>query len=119
MADMKNKLAQLQQEGFVLIEGALSPDETEHIRQRINYARKKGWEEGLNAVGNMWFDTLLDREPDTYESLVGHSSVRPYLERLNGQTVSTPKSTRTHQPGSLSPRMAHGFLRLLAGKAVC
>ena len=77
MADMKDKLAQLQQEGFVLIEGALSPEETENIRQRINYAREQGWEEGLNAVGNMWFDTLLDREPDTYESLVGHSSVRP------------------------------------------
>ena len=48
-----------------LIEGALSSEETEHIRQRVNYAREQGWEEGLNAVGNMWFDSLLDREPDT------------------------------------------------------
>ena len=63
MADIKGELEKLQQNGFVLIAGALSPDETEHIRQRINYAREQGWEEGLNAVGNMWFDTLLDREP--------------------------------------------------------
>ena len=59
MADIKDELKKLQQNGFVLIEGALSPDETERIRQRINYAREQGWEEGLNAVGNMWFDTLL------------------------------------------------------------
>ena len=119
MADMKDKLAQLQQEGFVLIEGALSPEETENIRQRINYAREQGWEEGLNAVGNMWFDTLLDREPDTYESLVGHSSVRPYLEGLMGKQCQL-RSLRAHiNPRSLSPRVAHGFLRLLAGTAVC
>ena len=44
MADIKDELKKLQQNGFVLIEGALSPDETENIRQRINYAREKGWE---------------------------------------------------------------------------
>ena len=43
MADIKDKLVQLQQEGFVLIEGALSPEETQQIRQRINYAREMGW----------------------------------------------------------------------------
>ncbi len=53
MEDIESKLDQLERDGFVLIKGALSPEETEHIRQRINYAREIGWEEGLNAVGNM------------------------------------------------------------------
>ena len=99
MADIKDELKKLQQNGFVLLEGALSPDETGNIRQRINYAREKGWEEGLNAVGNMWFDTLLDREPDTYQPLVGHPSVRPYLEGLMGKQCQL-RSLRAHiNPG--------------------
>ena len=99
MADIKDKLAQLQQEGFVLIEGALSPEETEQVRLRINHAREMGWEEGLNAVGNMWFDTLLDREPDTYAPLVGHPSIRPYLEGLMGKQCQL-RSLRAHiNPG--------------------
>ncbi len=61
MQDVARKIDQLDRDGFLLVEGALSSEETEHIRQRINYAREMGWEEGLNAVGNMWFDTLLDR----------------------------------------------------------
>ena len=43
MADTKGELKKLQQNGFVLIERVrLSPDETERIRQRINYAREQG-----------------------------------------------------------------------------
>ena len=60
MADMKDQLTKLQQERFRFDRRrVVSPKETEHIRQRVNYAREKGWEEGLNAVGNMWFDSLL------------------------------------------------------------
>ena len=70
MEDNKTNVTQLLENGYFLIEGALSPEETENIRQRVNFAREQGWEEGLNAVGNMWFDSLLDREPDTYAPLV-------------------------------------------------
>ena len=63
--DVEDKLDKLERDGYLLVEGALTLDETEHIRQRINYARQQGWEEGLNSVGNMWFDTLLDREPES------------------------------------------------------
>ena len=99
MEDNKANVAQLLEDGYILIEGALSQEETENIRQRVNYAREQGWEEGLNAVGNMWFDSLLDREPDTYAPLVGHPNVRPYLEGLMGKQCQL-RSLRAHiNPG--------------------
>ena len=79
-SDLESQLDQLEQDGFLLIEGALCPNEITQIRQRIEHARAMGWEEGLNEVGNMWFDSLLDREPDNFGPLVGHHNVRPYLQ---------------------------------------
>ena len=97
--DVGDKLDQLERDGYLLVEGALTPNETEHIRQRINYARQLGWEEGLNSVGNMWVDTLLDREPETYQPLVGHPSIRPYLEGMMGKQCQL-RSFRAHiNPG--------------------
>ena len=97
--DVEDKLDKLERDGYLLVEGALTLDETEHIRQRINYARQQGLEEGLNSVGNMWFDTLLDREPETYQPLVGHPSVRPYLEGMMGKQCQL-RSFRAHiNPG--------------------
>ena len=47
----------------------------------------------------MWFDTLLDREPETYRPLVGHTSVRPFLEGLMGKQCQL-RSLRAHiNPG--------------------
>ena len=70
-------LDELEEEGFVTISGALGPEQVEDIRQHINAAREKGWEEGLTAVGKMWFDSLLDREPETFGPLVGQAGLRP------------------------------------------
>ena len=99
MDDSERGLDQLEQDGFVLVTGALSPEETERIRIHINHAREMGWQEGLNAVGNMWFDTLLDREPETFAPLVGHPSVRPYLEGMMGKQCQL-RSLRAHiNPG--------------------
>ena len=99
MQDVADKLDQLERDGYVLIKGALSPQETELVRQRVDHARTMGWEEGLNAVGNMWFDSLLDREPETFAPLVGHPSVRPYLEGMMGKQCQL-RSLRAHiNPG--------------------
>jgi hypothetical protein len=99
-ADLQGRLDELESEGFVLVEGALSSDETAHIRSRVQVARELGWEDGLNQVGNMWFDSLLDREPDTYAPLVGHASVRPYLEGMMGKQCQL-RSLRAHiNPGA-------------------
>ncbi len=99
MDEVAARLDELDAEGFIVVEGAMTPDETEHARQRVNYAREQGWEEGLNAVGNMWFDSLLDREPETYASFVGHARLRPYLEGLMGPQCQL-RSLRAHiNPG--------------------
>lgn len=93
------QLDTLEKDGFLLIEQALSPSEVESIRLRIDHARQQGWEEGLNAVGNMWFDSLLDREPEHFSSLVGHANVRPYLEGMLGMQCQL-RSFRAHiNPG--------------------
>ena len=98
-SDLESQLDQLEQDGFLLIEGALCPNEITQIRQRIEHARAMGWEEGLNEVGNMWFDSLLDREPDNFGPLVGHHSVRPYLQGMLGQQCQL-RSFRAHiNPG--------------------
>ena len=93
------QLDALEENGFLLIEGALSSTETESARQRIEHARQKGWEEGLNSVGNMWFDSLLDREPEHFSHLVGHVNVRPFLEGMMGKQCQL-RSFRAHiNPG--------------------
>ena len=99
MEDMTGRLDQLERDGFLLIEGALSPQETKLLRQRVDHARQMGWEEGLNAVGNMWFDSLLEREPETFAPLVSHPHVRPYLEGMMGKQCQL-RSLRAHiNPG--------------------
>ena len=55
------EMDQLDHDGFLVIPGALSPEEVERIRVRLNEARERGWQEGLNPVGNMWFDHLLEQ----------------------------------------------------------
>ena len=95
----ESQLDQFEENGFFLVESALAPNEVKHLRQRINYAREQGWEEGLNAVGNMWFDSLLDREPQNYSSLVGHKNIRPHLEGMLGKQCQL-RSFRAHiNPG--------------------
>jgi hypothetical protein len=98
--DLQARLDQLDRDGFLLIEGALSPAETERCRARINFAREQGWEEGLNEVGNMWFDRLLEQDPETFCPLIAHPSVRPYLEALLGPQCQL-RSLRAHiNPGA-------------------
>lgn len=97
--DIAAGLKSLEANGYLLISGALTPEETERCRVAMNEARANGWQEGLNHVGNMWFDSLLDRMPDVFAPLVGHSSVRPYLEALYGPQCQL-RSLRGHiNPG--------------------
>jgi hypothetical protein len=92
-------LAVFEEKGWILIPGALTPEETERCRIALNTARANGWEEGLNHVGNMWFDSLLDRMPEVFAPMVGHPSIRPYLEALYGPQCQL-RSLRGHiNPG--------------------
>ena len=117
MDNLEAKLDRLEEDGFILVENALTPEETEHVRQRINHARAMGWEEGLNAVGNMWFDSLLDREPETYAPLVGHPSIRPILEGMMGRQCQL-RSFRAHiNPGPYLQEWHLDFYGYWAGEA--
>lgn len=99
MEDLDAVLDELEREGFVVISGALKPAQVEQVRQHVNAAREKGWQEGLNDVGNMWFDTLLDREPEVFAPLVGQERIRPVLEGLMGPQCQL-RSFRAHiNPG--------------------
>ena len=92
-------LEHLEAHGYAIIPGALSDEEVEKCRVALNQARANNWEEGLNAVGNMWFDSLLERMPETFASLVAHPSVRPYLAELLGAQCQL-RSFRGHiNPG--------------------
>lgn len=99
MTDLESRLDELEDVGFIVVEGALTAPEVELVRARVDNARTQGWEEGLNAVGNMWFDTLLDREPETFGPLVGQRSIRPILEGMMGPQCQL-RSYRAHiNPG--------------------
>lgn len=99
MDEIEHHLDQLERDGFLLIEAALPASDIQTIAQRLNHARSQGWQDGLNQVGNMWFDSLLDRDPATFTPLVAHGSVRPYLQRLLGKQCQL-RSLRAHiNPG--------------------
>jgi len=99
MKDLEAQLEQLDRDGFLVIEGALSSKEVERCRTRLNRARELGWQEGLNEVGNMWFDRLLEQDPDTFRPLIAHPSVRPILDALMGPQCQV-RSLRAHiNPG--------------------
>jgi hypothetical protein len=97
--DIDEELDRLDRDGFLLIAGTLDPGEVERVRTRLNHAREQGWQEGLNAVGNMWFDHLLEQEPDTFRPLVAHSSLRPYLEALMGPQCQLRRVRAHINPG--------------------
>ncbi len=100
MEALNQRLDELEHDGFLLLEGVLTREETDHVRWRVDHARAQGWEEGLNAVGNMWFDTLLDREPESFAPLVAHPGVRPVLEGMMGPQCQL-RSFRAHiNPGA-------------------
>jgi len=43
----------------------------------VSITRQQGWEEGLNSVGNMWFNTLLALEPEGSRNLIAQQGVIP------------------------------------------
>ena len=81
---VEQTLNHLEEHGFAVVRNALGMKTIGVVQQAIDDARANQWEDGLNAVGNMWFDSLLARMPDVFEPLVGHPSVEPYLRALMG-----------------------------------
>jgi hypothetical protein len=97
--DIDRDLESLERDGYILIEGALPPDEVERCRTALNQARENGWQEGLNSVGNMWFDHLLEQDPDTFAPLIAHPGVRSHLEALFGPQCQVRRVRAHINPG--------------------
>jgi hypothetical protein len=93
-------LDHMMEHGWVVIPGALDSDEVDLLRRTLRHARAMGWEDGLNQVGNMWFDSLLEREPKVFGPLVGHPAIKPHLTRLLGPQLQL-RTLRAHlNPGA-------------------
>ncbi|MBA3469703.1 MAG: phytanoyl-CoA dioxygenase family protein [Herpetosiphonaceae bacterium] len=93
--DVAAKLDQLERDGFLVISGALSPEEVQQSIEGLNNARRQGWQGAVSEVGSLWFDSLLDKDPQTFRPLVAHASVSPYLEMLAGAQLQL-RSFRGH-----------------------
>jgi len=83
--DAEAALDRLEEDGYLVVEGAISRAEAAHVQERVEHARRLGWEDGMNHLGNMWFDSLLWRDPDSFRPFVAHPSVRPLLAEAMGQ----------------------------------
>ena len=97
--NIEQDLDRLDRDGYLLIEGALTPEEVERYRAALNEARAKGWQDGVNPVGNMKFDSLLEKAPEIFSSLIAHSSVRPYLWALLGPQCQLRRLRAHINPG--------------------
>lgn len=102
MRDICADLERLDEDGFVVVDGALSSEEVQRCRVSLDHARANGWQEGLNLVGNMWFDHLLEQDPDTFRPLIAHPSVRDHLDALFG-----PQTQVRHLRAHINPGPYH------------
>lgn len=92
-------LADLDANGFVVIKGALPPDQVEQLRAGLKGARSARWQGGVNEVGTMWFSDLLERDPERYGALVAHPNVGPLLEALAGPQLQFRSMIAHTYPG--------------------
>lgn len=87
--------ATLLRDGWVLLRGALGPDEVAALRAMLRDAAARGLGAEPNQFGNMGFDSLLEHYPERVRPLVGHASVRPLLLALFGPQCQL-RSLRGH-----------------------
>ena len=94
------QLAQLKQDGFLLIKNALDPAAVTEWKEVLYdlYARKQY--EISNGVGNVAFEKLLLIQPELAKALMRHPSTSPYLRAILGQQCQL-RSLRAHvNPGA-------------------
>mmetsp|Transcript_18363 Transcript_18363/g.20410 ORF Transcript_18363/g.20410 Transcript_18363/m.20410 type:complete len:293 (-) Transcript_18363:28-906(-) len=98
--EITRSLAELDEKGFIVLKNALNEREILQLRTRLEYGKKNGWYNGVNKVGNMWFDSLLNQDPETFTQLICHPSSRAHLYGLLGRQCQV-RSMRGHiNPGA-------------------
>jgi hypothetical protein len=97
---VEQRLDDLATHGFVVIEGALGPDECAALSGRLRALHAEGHPRGSNDVGTVWFDDVLEVDPDLFGSLIAHPSVKEELRGLCGRQLQL-RSLRGHvYPGA-------------------
>lgn len=100
LTTIESQLAQLQQDGFLLLKNALDPATVAQWKEVLYdlYARKQY--EISNGVGNVAFEKLLLIQPAPAKALMRHPSTSPYLKAILGQQCQL-RSLRAHvNPGA-------------------
>ncbi|MEZ4683283.1 MAG: phytanoyl-CoA dioxygenase family protein [Caldilineaceae bacterium] len=99
-ATIDQTLAQLQQDGFLLIRNALDPATVAQWKGVLYDLYAKGQYEISNGVGNVAFEKLLALQPEAARALMVHPSTAPYLKAILGQQCQL-RSLRAHvNPGA-------------------
>lgn len=94
------RLDDLATNGFVVIEGALTPDEYSAYAARLRTFYESGYAHGSNDVGTVWFDDVLDLDRNLFGSLIAHPSVRRELEGLCGRQLQLRSLRGHYYPGA-------------------
>jgi hypothetical protein len=95
VTDLESRLEALDEQGFVHIPGALSPAEVEWFRTRLNTLHDEGREHGENDRGTIWYDGVLNVDPERFGTLIAHRSIREELRELCGPQLQL-RSMRGH-----------------------
>ena len=94
-ADFSKDLRHLNEQGFLLVEGALSADTVAQWQDVLYGMYERGEYEIDNSVGNVAFEKLLALQPDLAGELIGHESVAAYLKAVLGRQCQL-RSLRAH-----------------------
>ena len=94
-ADFSKDLRHLNEQGFLLVEGALSADTVAQWQDVLYGMYERGEYEIDNSVGNVAFEKLLALQPDLADELIGHESVAAYLKAVLGRQCQL-RSLRAH-----------------------
>ncbi len=94
-ADFSEKLRHLNEQGFLLIKGALGAERVARWQDVLYGMYERSEYEIDNSVGNVAFEKLLALQPELAGQLIGHESVAPYLKAVLGKQCQL-RSLRAH-----------------------
>jgi Phytanoyl-CoA dioxygenase (PhyH) len=97
---VSRRLDELEAQGFVVIERALSPEECAAYASRLRWLYEDGYPHGSNDVGTVWFDDVLSVDPGLFRKLIAHQSVRRELSALCGRQLQLRSLRGHYYPGA-------------------
>jgi hypothetical protein len=99
-SDFTENAKHLNEQGFLLIPGALSADTIAQWKEVLYGLYERKEYEIDNSVGNVAFEKLLALQPNLSKELIGHSSAEPIAR--NGIWIFTTTTTSAKRPKARS-----------------